>query len=79
MSLDGVRKFVAQKLQSLSPLTGAATIFALALLSSGQSASLVATVAGQMVSEGFLRWRVSVSVISSERLHFLMQPIQLST
>jgi len=38
---------------------GAATIFALALLSSGQSASLVATVSGQIVSEGFLRWGVS--------------------
>ncbi|KAH9973228.1 natural resistance-associated macrophage protein-domain-containing protein [Lactifluus volemus] len=38
---------------------GAAAIFALALLSSGQSASLVATIAGQIVSEGFLRWRVS--------------------
>ncbi|KAH8981466.1 natural resistance-associated macrophage protein [Lactarius hatsudake] len=38
---------------------GAAVIFALALLSAGQSASLVATVAGQIVSEGFLRWRVS--------------------
>jgi len=38
---------------------GAAVIFALALLCSGQSASLVATVAGQIVSEGFLRWRVS--------------------
>ena len=35
-------------------------VFALALLSAGQSASLVATVAGQIVSEGFLRWRVSV-------------------
>ncbi|KAN0127926.1 smf Mn2+ and Fe2+ transporter [Lactarius tabidus] len=38
---------------------GAAVIFALALLSAGQSASLVATVGGQIVSEGFLRWRVS--------------------
>ncbi|KAH9170589.1 natural resistance-associated macrophage protein [Lactarius sanguifluus] len=40
-------------------LASAAVIFALALLSAGQSASLVATVAGQIVSEGFLRWRVS--------------------
>jgi len=38
---------------------GAAVIFALALLCAGQSASLVATVSGQIVSEGFLRWRVS--------------------
>ncbi|KAJ8514800.1 hypothetical protein ONZ45_g7712 [Pleurotus djamor] len=39
--------------------TAAATLFALALLASGQSSSLIATVAGQAVSEGFLQWRVS--------------------
>ncbi|KAG7086975.1 hypothetical protein E1B28_002891 [Marasmius oreades] len=38
---------------------GAATLFALALLAAGQSASVIATVAGQAVSEGFLRWRTS--------------------
>ncbi|GJE97814.1 Nramp-domain-containing protein [Phanerochaete sordida] len=38
---------------------GAATLFALALLASGQSSSIIATMAGQVVSEGFLRWRVS--------------------
>ncbi|TCD71138.1 hypothetical protein EIP91_012086 [Steccherinum ochraceum] len=38
---------------------GAATLFALALLASGQSSSIIATMAGQRVSEGFLRWRVS--------------------
>jgi len=38
----------------------AALLFALALLASGQSASIVATLAGQSVSEGFLRWNVSV-------------------
>ncbi|KAF8640377.1 hypothetical protein AX17_000047 [Amanita inopinata Kibby_2008] len=38
---------------------GAATLFAIALLSAGQSASIIATIAGQAVSEGFLRWRVS--------------------
>ncbi|KAF8205412.1 smf Mn2+ and Fe2+ transporter-like protein [Mycena galopus ATCC 62051] len=37
----------------------AATIFALALLASGQSSSIIATVAGQAVAEGFLNWRVS--------------------
>ncbi|KZP29358.1 natural resistance-associated macrophage protein [Athelia psychrophila] len=37
----------------------AALLFALALLAAGQSASMIATVAGQSVSEGFLRWRVS--------------------
>lgn len=34
----------------------AAIVFALALLFSGQSAGIVCTLAGQMVSEGFLRW-----------------------
>ncbi|KAJ7687435.1 putative transporter of the NRAMP family [Mycena rosella] len=37
----------------------AATVFAIALLASGQSSSIIATVAGQAVSEGFLNWRVS--------------------
>lgn len=38
----------------LSPAAG--TVFALALLASGQSAGIVCTLSGQMVSEGFLRW-----------------------
>ncbi|KAL0579026.1 Manganese transporter smf1 [Marasmius crinis-equi] len=38
---------------------GAATLFAIALLAAGQSSSVIATVAGQAVSEGFLQWRVS--------------------
>lgn len=37
---------------------GAGTIFMLALLLSGQSAGIVCTIAGQMVSEGFLRWTI---------------------
>ncbi|KAJ7590974.1 natural resistance-associated macrophage protein-domain-containing protein [Mycena floridula] len=37
----------------------AATLFAIALLAAGQSSSIIATVAGQAVSEGFLNWRVS--------------------
>jgi metal iron transporter len=36
-----------------------AFLFALALLSSGQCASITATLAGQTVSEGFLEWRTS--------------------
>lgn len=38
----------------LSPAAG--TIFALALLFSGQSSGIVCTLSGQMVSEGFLHW-----------------------
>ncbi|KAF9564934.1 natural resistance-associated macrophage protein [Agrocybe pediades] len=37
----------------------AATLFAVALLAAGQSSSIIATVAGQAVCEGFLHWRVS--------------------
>jgi metal iron transporter len=37
----------------------AALMFALALISSGQTASVTATLAGQIVSEGFISWNVS--------------------
>ncbi|KAH9922018.1 natural resistance-associated macrophage protein [Epithele typhae] len=37
----------------------AAFIFALALLCAGQTASITATLAGQLVSEGFIEWRIS--------------------
>ncbi|WVN90434.1 uncharacterized protein L203_105670 [Cryptococcus depauperatus CBS 7841] len=37
----------------------AAIIFALALLCAGQSASITATLAGQVVSEGFIDWKTS--------------------
>jgi len=45
----------------LSPLLGASiasTLFALALLASGQASTLTATLAGQIVMEGFLRIRL---------------------
>ncbi|KAG8219408.1 natural resistance-associated macrophage protein-domain-containing protein [Butyriboletus roseoflavus] len=51
--------FDAHSLIKNSIGNGAALLFALALLASGQSASIVAIVAGQSVSEGFLRWKVS--------------------
>ncbi len=44
---------------SIDIQSAAATIFAIALLGSGQSASITATLAGQVVSEGFLEWRTS--------------------
>lgn len=37
---------------------GAATVFAVALLLSGLSAGIVATIAGQFVSEGMLNWKL---------------------
>jgi manganese transport protein len=45
----------------LSPLlgvTGASTLFALALLASGQNSTLTGTLAGQIVMEGFLNLRI---------------------
>ncbi|KAF8649854.1 hypothetical protein AX16_005617 [Volvariella volvacea WC 439] len=38
---------------------GAGFIFALALLCAGQVSSITATLAGQIVSEGFIEWRIS--------------------
>jgi manganese transport protein len=46
---------------TLAPLLGtaaASTLFAVALLASGQSSTITGTLAGQVVMEGFLRWRV---------------------
>jgi manganese transport protein len=46
----------------LTPLlgfTGASTMFALALLASGQNSTITGTLAGQVVMEGFLRIRLA--------------------
>lgn len=42
---------------TLAPIAG--TIFALALLLSGTSAGIVCTIAGQMLSEGALQWKIA--------------------
>src|SRR5258708_9132532 len=45
---------------TLAPLLGtalASTLFAVALLASGQSSTVTGTLAGQVVMEGFMRWR----------------------
>ncbi|OBZ79269.1 hypothetical protein A0H81_01564 [Grifola frondosa] len=39
----------------------AAILFTLALLACGQSSSIIATPAGQIVSEGCIRWRIQCS------------------
>jgi manganese transport protein len=47
--------------KTLAPLLGtaaASTLFAIALLASGQSSTITGTLAGQVVMEGFLHWRV---------------------
>jgi manganese transport protein len=46
---------------TLAPLMGtaaASVLFAVALLASGQSATIVGTLAGQVVMEGFMHWRI---------------------
>jgi manganese transport protein len=52
---------ISQAYQLLSPALGAglaSTIFAAALLCSGQNSTLTGTLAGQIVMEGFLHWRL---------------------
>jgi manganese transport protein len=47
---------------TLAPLLGtamASTLFAIALLASGQSSTITGTLAGQVVMEGFMHWRLS--------------------
>jgi manganese transport protein len=46
---------------TLAPLIGAAaasTLFGVALLASGQSSTITGTLAGQVVMEGFMNWRI---------------------
>jgi len=52
--LFGIHRLLSR---SIAPAAG--TIFAIALLLSGISAGIVCTIAGQMVSEGMLNWRVT--------------------
>jgi manganese transport protein len=47
---------------TLAPLVGkvaASLLFAVALLASGQSSTITGTLAGQVVMEGFMRWRIA--------------------
>jgi len=47
---------------TLAPLLGTAlagTLFAVALLASGQSSTITGTLAGQVVMEGFMHWRIT--------------------
>jgi len=47
---------------ALAPLLGtvaASVLFAVALLASGQSSTITGTLAGQVVMEGFMHWRIS--------------------
>ncbi|MGH9594625.1 MAG: Nramp family divalent metal transporter, partial [Bryobacteraceae bacterium] len=53
---------IGQAYQLLTPLLGAglaSVLFAVALLCSGQNSTLTGTLAGQIVMEGFLHWRLA--------------------
>jgi manganese transport protein len=53
--------WIREAYMTLDPLLGvtaASTLFAVALLASGQSSTITGTLAGQVVMEGFMRWRV---------------------
>ncbi len=65
---EGVVKFTAESdwiriaYLTLAPLLGtavASTLFAVALLASGQSSTITGTLAGQVVMEGFMQWRLN--------------------
>ena len=60
IQIDGLEDAQA----TLTPLLGsfAAYAFGIALLASGLSSSAVGTMAGQMIVDGFMRWRVSVFI-----------------
>jgi manganese transport protein len=50
---------------TLAPLLGVAAaspLFAIALLASGQSSTITGTLAGQVVMEGFMHWRISPAI-----------------
>ncbi len=53
---------IEEAYRTLTPLLGplAGTVFAIALLAAGLSSSTVGTMAGQMIMQGFLHWRIPV-------------------
>jgi NRAMP (natural resistance-associated macrophage protein)-like metal ion transporter len=60
---EDVRTVISNRLLPPNTLSGAAVLFAIALLCAGQSAAITATLSGQIVSEGFIAWRMSVGVL----------------
>jgi manganese transport protein len=62
VSFNGNTDWIRAAYLTLAPLLGtalASVMFAIALLASGQSATIVGTLAGQVVMEGFMRWRIA--------------------
>jgi manganese transport protein len=61
VSFNGNADWIRVAYLTLAPLLGAgaaSTLFAIALLASGQSSTITGTLAGQVVMEGFMRWRI---------------------
>jgi manganese transport protein len=61
ISLDANSDWIRVAYLTLAPLLGtaaASTLFAIALLASGQSSTITGTLAGQVVMEGFMHWRI---------------------
>jgi len=59
---NGSTDWIRMAYLTLAPLLGAAAaspLFAIALLASGQSSTITGTLAGQVVMEGFMHWRIS--------------------
>ena len=57
---------------TLAPLLGtavASTLFAVALLASGQSSTITGTLAGQVVMEGFMHWRHQAVAAAADHAH----------
>jgi manganese transport protein len=62
VQFNGDTDWIRAAYLTLAPLLGtavASVMFAIALLASGQSSTIVGTLAGQVVMEGFMRWRIS--------------------
>ena len=62
VSFSGSTDWIRIAYLTLAPLLGtalASTLFAVALLASGQSSTITGTLAGQVVMEGFMRWRLA--------------------
>jgi manganese transport protein len=61
VTFDGDTDWIRVAYLTLAPLLGtalASTLFAVALFASGQSSTITGTLAGQVVMEGFMHWRI---------------------
>jgi manganese transport protein len=62
VTFNGDSDWIRVAYLTLAPLLGtaaASTLFAVGLLASGQSSTITGTLAGQVVMEGFMHWRIA--------------------